>query len=227
MEGYILIYRKMLNWQWYQDNNVKALFIDLLLDANFEESKKGLLTIQRGQVLTSLKRMHDRTGMTVKEIRTALDKLEKSGEIGKQTTNRNSIITINNYDEYQDKGKQRASKGQTKGNIIINNKEYKELNNIKEKIYKKEKYGLFENVRLTDEEYQKLQEKFSDYQKRIDNLSSYIASKGDKYKSHYATILNWSRKDDKEMPSWFGKEVKERERTEEDERELQELIRGY
>ena len=227
MEGYILIYRKMLNWQWYQDNNVKALFIYLLLDANFEESKKGLLTIQRGQVLTSLKRMHDRTGMTVKEIRTALDKLEKSGEIGKQTTNRNSIITINNYDEYQDKGKQRASKGQTKGNIIINNKEYKELNNIKEKIYKKEKYGLFENVRLTDEEYQKLQEKFSDYQKRIDNLSSYIASKGDKYKSHYATILNWSRKDDKEMPSWFGKEVKERERTEEDERELQELIRGY
>ena len=50
-----------------------------------------------------------------------------------------------------------------------------------------------------------------------------------KYKSHYATILNWSRKDEKNknIPSWFNKEIKQEERSEEDERELQELIRGY
>ena len=30
---------------------------------------------------------------------------------------------------------------------------------------------------------------------RIDSLDGYIASRGDKYKSHYATILNWERMD--------------------------------
>ena len=59
----------------------------------------------------------------------------------------------------------------------------------------KNPYGVFENVMLTDDELQKLKQKFkSDWQSKIDNLSEYIASKGKKYKSHYATILVWDRK---------------------------------
>ena len=122
MDGFIKLYKKIENWQWYKDSTTLHLFIDLLLDANYEDSKVGFEIIKRGQCLTSLKRMHERTGLTIKQIRTALDKLEKSGEIGKQTTNRNSIITINKYNDYQEKGKQRTNKGQTKGNI----KEYQE-----------------------------------------------------------------------------------------------------
>ena len=61
--------------------------------------------------------------------------------------------------------------------------------------------GEFNNVKLTDEEYQKVKElKLEDY---IELLSSYIAQTGKKYKSHYATILNWSRRDDK--PKRSGK----------------------
>ena len=60
----------------------------------------------------------------------------------------------------------------------------------------KHKYGEYKNVLLTDEEYEKLQNEFpSDYEDRIERLSSYIASKGDKYKSHLATIRNWARND--------------------------------
>lgn len=67
----------------------------------------------------------------------------------------------------------------------------------------KVKYGEFQNVLLTDEEYQKLQDKFSDYQAKIENLSSYIASKGKKYTSHYATILTWARAEkSKEESKW-------------------------
>ena len=65
--------------------------------------------------------------------------------------------------------------------------------NIKEKPVK-HKYGEYGNVLLTDEEFAKIKDKFpSDYQSWIDRLSGYIESKGVKYKSHYATILNWSR----------------------------------
>lgn len=74
-------------------------------------------------------------------------------------------------------------------------------NNNKLLLSKKKKlaYGTFNNVKLTDEEYQKLKEQFSDYEEKIENMSYYLQSKGDKYKSHYATILNWARKE-KQQP---------------------------
>lgn len=56
--------------------------------------------------------------------------------------------------------------------------------------------GSFRNVKLTEEELQKLKERFTEQgaQDRIERLSEGIASKGYKYKSHYATILSWERR---------------------------------
>ena len=59
----------------------------------------------------------------------------------------------------------------------------------------KQKYGEYKNVLLTDDEYAKLQDRYPDYEERIEKLSEYIASKGKKYSSHYATINAWARKD--------------------------------
>jgi hypothetical protein len=58
-------------------------------------------------------------------------------------------------------------------------------------------FGAFENVKLSEDEHRKLVEKFGeqDAATRIESLSSYIASKGKRYKSHYATILVWSQRD--------------------------------
>lgn len=65
----------------------------------------------------------------------------------------------------------------------------------------KEKYGEFQNVLLTEDEYKKLKEKFpKDYGDRIDNLSIYMLSKGKQYKNHYATILSWARKEERNKP---------------------------
>ena len=63
----------------------------------------------------------------------------------------------------------------------------------------KHKYGEYKNVLLTDEEYAKLLQLFpQDLQARIDRLSEYIASKGARYKSHYATIRAWANRDKKQ-----------------------------
>ena len=59
----------------------------------------------------------------------------------------------------------------------------------------KHKYGEYNNVLLTDEEMEKLKTEYSDVDERIERLSSYVASTGKSYKSHYATIRNWARKD--------------------------------
>ena len=61
----------------------------------------------------------------------------------------------------------------------------------------KHKHGEYKNVLLTDEELDKLKSEYPDYSERIENLSSYIASTGKSYKSHYATIRNWARKEQK------------------------------
>ena len=62
----------------------------------------------------------------------------------------------------------------------------------------KRAHGFFSNVLLTDDEMQKLAVEIPNYEDYIERLSHYIESSGKKYKSHYATILNWHRKDDAE-----------------------------
>jgi hypothetical protein len=60
----------------------------------------------------------------------------------------------------------------------------------------KHPHGEFGNVMLTTDEYIKLCEKCQDADSLITELDQYIESQGKtkKYKSHYATLLNWSRR---------------------------------
>ena len=63
------------------------------------------------------------------------------------------------------------------------------------------KYGQYSNVLLTDEDLAKLKSEFSDWEQRIERLSSYMASTGKKYSNHLATIRNWARRDAEKQPS--------------------------
>lgn len=65
----------------------------------------------------------------------------------------------------------------------------------------KHAHGFFANVLLTDDELQKLAAEIPNYEEYIEKLSHYIESNGKKYKSHYATILMWHRKDREKQPS--------------------------
>lgn len=69
------------------------------------------------------------------------------------------------------------------------------------RVGEKHAHGFFENVLLTDDELQKLAEEIPNYEEYIEKLSHYIESKGKKYKSHYATILMWNRKDREKQPA--------------------------
>lgn len=58
------------------------------------------------------------------------------------------------------------------------------------------KYGEYQNVLLTDEDYEKLQAEFpTEYEALIERLSAYMASTGRAYKNHLATMRNWARRD--------------------------------
>lgn len=134
--GWIKIHRKLIDWEWYKDVNTFKLFMHLLLKANIETKKWQGLTIERGQLITSLKNLSHETGLTEKEVRTALSKLEKTKEVGKQSSSVNTTLTMLNYDLYQSMGKptdkQGANKGQGKGKVGATTKEYKEDKELKE-----------------------------------------------------------------------------------------------
>lgn len=80
----------------------------------------------------------------------------------------------------------------------------------------KKTYGECANVFLTDEEHDKIVA--DGLTGLIDELSLYIASKGDKYKSHYAVIKQWANRRKKEQeekkvvrPNQFTEGVRSRE----------------
>ena len=121
--GFIKIHRKMLNWGWYSDSVTKVVFLHLILTANFREQEWMGKTISPGQAVTSYAKLAADLSFSVKQVRTALEKLKKTGEVTIQSTNKYTIITIENWEKYQifddvsDKqdDKQKANKGQTEG----------------------------------------------------------------------------------------------------------------
>ena len=117
--SFVKLYRKILGWEWYTDVPTKTLFIHLLIVANRYPARWRGQEIKAGQKITSLANLAEETGLTLKQVRTALKKLEKSGEITSKGANKFTLITIENYALYQgcddEEGKQKANKGQTKG----------------------------------------------------------------------------------------------------------------
>ena len=99
--GFIKIHRKIILWEWYRDSCVKDTFLHLLLTANYENRKWMGITIKRGQVVISYKSLADDLGFTVQQVRTAIKKLKKTGEVTSKSTNKYTVVTLVNYETYQ------------------------------------------------------------------------------------------------------------------------------
>ena len=99
--GWIKIHRKLLEWEWADEPNMVALWIHLLLNANFEESKWHGMSIPRGAFLTTQSELCHKTGLSRRSLRTCLNRLKSTNEVTIKTTKLFTIITICKYDSYQ------------------------------------------------------------------------------------------------------------------------------
>lgn len=99
-QGWIQLYRKFIDWEWYTDINTKSLFIHCLLRANHKDGKWRGNEVKRGQFLTSLNHLSQETGLSVRNIRTSLKHLESTGEVTRKATHQLTKITVCNYDTY-------------------------------------------------------------------------------------------------------------------------------
>ena len=102
--GFILLHRSILRWEWYGDLNTARLFIHLLLTVNYEPQRWQGIAVERGQRVASMAKLADETGLTVKQVRTALEHLKRTGEVTHKATSKYGLFTVNHYDRYQPRG---------------------------------------------------------------------------------------------------------------------------
>lgn len=138
--GFVKLYRSVLDCDWYSNLNMRVMFIHLLLTAVWEDCMyTDGREIKRGQCRTTMPKLRAECGLTEKQSRTALDKLIKAGVVAVERCTKYSIITILNYDEYQQRGSTEVGKravrgqptGQAEGIQAGSSTIYKEKKNIR------------------------------------------------------------------------------------------------
>lgn len=113
--GWVKIPRSIVDWEWYGVPPVRDLYFHLIVEANHEPKKWQGITVDRGQMVTSIAELSRILGFPVKTIRGAIEKLVDTGYVAKSSTPKYTVFTVINYDEYQAEGKRRANEGQTEG----------------------------------------------------------------------------------------------------------------
>ena len=141
--GYIKLHRSILKWEWWGEHNTTLVFLYLLLNAQWEDTRYRGYEIPRGSLITSYASISKNLNISVKSARVAINHLKATGEVAVKGQAHFSIVTIVNWDKFQgleeEEGKhfgnhlgiQGAGKGQAKGNI----QEYKEIKNIRREEY--------------------------------------------------------------------------------------------
>lgn len=153
----------------------------------------GVITIpnwEKHQSIDQLEKIKEQTRKRVAKHREKQKMLCDSNVTDNVTDN----ITVTQCNAI-DKIRLEEDKNRIDNNILSDSDESEPPAPAKKSKPTKHKYGEYNNVLLTDDELDKLKTEYSDYQERIERLSSYVASTGKAYKSHYATIRNWAKKD--------------------------------
>lgn len=108
MTGWISIDRSIQNHWLFKEKRTFSKFeawIYLLMEANHSKAKvpigNQIVTVERGQRLTSILTLSDLFNWSRFKVKTFLDLLESDGMLEVKTTSKYTLITIVNYDFYQ------------------------------------------------------------------------------------------------------------------------------
>jgi hypothetical protein len=150
MSGWIKLHRQILDWEWYDDHNAFRLFIHLLLKANHKEKKYRGMLLQSGTILTSRDILALEVGLSVRQTRTALDKLKSTNELTIKTSGQGTIIQIVNYQKYQIETSETTNERPANDQQTTTNKNVKKERNIfmRPSVEEIKAYCLDENLNL-------------------------------------------------------------------------------
>ena len=99
--GFIKLWRKTLDWGWFDDPPVLCFWIYCLLKASYKPTNYHGIDLEVGEFSASLSRMSEETGLSVDQVRRAIRALTESQEITKRIPNGQHVIKVLKYADYQ------------------------------------------------------------------------------------------------------------------------------
>jgi hypothetical protein len=115
-QGFVKVYRSMMQEWWYRKPNYVHLYLHLLLLASYTDSKfkhyfKGQeIRLKPGQFITGRKELAKATGIKEGSIEGILKKFESRGSIQQQKSTKSRLISISNWSIYQKPEQQKKHK---------------------------------------------------------------------------------------------------------------------
>jgi hypothetical protein len=106
LTGYFLLHRQAIEgWLWDLPPPQFKVMVTILAMANWKQGKTfsggKIVTIERGQFMTSLPGLAKKSKCSLRTVRTTLSNLEKAGFLTDTSTRRYRIVTVINYETYQ------------------------------------------------------------------------------------------------------------------------------
>lgn len=216
MEGFFKIYRELFEKPIWLNSTPeqKVILIALLGMANHKDNEWEWMGVKYktapGQFVTSLNKIASTCGkgITIQNVRTALNRFEKFGFLAQESSKSNTLINIVNWAIYQAESKtpnketnKELTKNQQRPNKDLTtnkNERMKECKNIlppivPQKNESESEVQFADFVSMTNEEYSSLVTKLGEHgaKRCIEILDNYKGANGKRYKSDYRAILNW------------------------------------
>ena len=201
--GYMKLFRKISEWEWYDDPITFKVFLHFLITARWQDGSWHGIEIKRGEVLESLPSIAQKNGLTVQNVRTSIQHLLNSITIRK--AGRFHVYMVSEYEkyqvqhDYQQESNREVTENQQESNREVTaHKERKESKECKEgknisPLPPLHSYGEYKHVKLTDEQYKKLVEDFGQdlTDGGIRAVDEYCEMNGKSYKNYALTIRKW------------------------------------
>ena len=203
--GFILLYRQITEWEWYQNPNTFRVFLHCLLMANFVDGRFEGKDIKRGQFVTSLPSLAKQTCLSIQQVRTALEHLKSTGEITDKGYTKYRVITIVKYDAYQCDNRQdnnQITDNQQTNNRQVTDNQQQYKNNNKEIKKKGNNHQSILFIPPTVEEVERYCDEKGIFGFDAQHFVDYYESVGwmigkQKMKDWKAAIRNWVTRDRK------------------------------
>lgn len=197
--GYVKIYRKLLeNPIICKDSDYFSVWIYLLLSATHTEYdtifKNERITLKSGQLITGRKVIAEKLNIDENKVQRILKMFEKQHQIEQQTSTKNRLISILNWNEYQ--GERQQNKQQVNNNrttseqqVNTNKNDKNDNNNIKENNKKKNPTLEEINQYILEKQLKVDGQKFYEYFEE----GGWKDSKGNQVKNWKQKLLTWNR----------------------------------
>lgn len=154
--GYMKLFRKISEWEWYDDPVTFKVFLHFLITARWQDGSWHGIEIKRGEVLESLPSIAQKNGLTVQNVRTAIQHLLNTNSITIRKAGKCHVYRVSEYEkyqgqqDYQQEGNREVTENQQEGNREVTaHKESKESKEgKKERVLRESKDSLSQSDQI-------------------------------------------------------------------------------